>query len=99
MRPRKILLPCGIGFLFIAFAFVACSAGTARYSGMAPERAFALQGAYNPHFNTENYDRINDNPFQTARDNPLSTFSVPLPKPGACWWRMWRVRSSPWPRT
>jgi Ca-activated chloride channel family protein len=29
-----------------------------------------------PGFNTESYDRIVDNPFLRARDNPLSTFSI-----------------------
>jgi Ca-activated chloride channel family protein len=43
---------------------------------MAPPSAYAPQGAQNPDFNTESYDRINDNPFLVARDNPLSTFSV-----------------------
>ena len=61
MRPRRFLFAFGIGFLFAACTFVACSVGTARYSRMAPEPVFALHGAYNPNFNTENYDRSNDN--------------------------------------
>jgi Ca-activated chloride channel homolog len=35
-----------------------------------------LPGRYRPVDNTESYDRIVDNPFLRARDNPLSTFSV-----------------------
>ena len=35
-----------------------------------------LPGRYRPVDNTESYDRIVDNPFLGARDNPLSTFSV-----------------------
>jgi Ca-activated chloride channel family protein len=35
-----------------------------------------LRGRYHPVDNTESYDRIVDNPFLGARDNPLSTFSV-----------------------
>lgn len=30
----------------------------------------------NPNFNTEEYDRIYENPFLTVTDNPLSTFSI-----------------------
>ena len=36
----------------------------------------SLPGRYRPVDNTESYDRIVDNPFLGARDNPLSTFSV-----------------------
>ena len=35
-----------------------------------------IPGRYYAVDNTESYDRINDNPFLGARDNPLSTFSV-----------------------
>ena len=35
-----------------------------------------LRGRYRPVDNTESYDRLVDNPFLGARDNPLSTFSV-----------------------
>ena len=35
-----------------------------------------LPGRYRPVDNTESYDRIVDNPFLGARENPLSTFSV-----------------------
>ena len=35
-----------------------------------------LPGRHRPVDNTESYDRIVDNPFLGARDNPLSTFSV-----------------------
>jgi Ca-activated chloride channel homolog len=76
MRLRKSLLLSGIGLGFVVCGFLACSLGTARYARMAPPSAYVLQGVQNPNFNTENYDRINDNPFLTARDNPLSTFSV-----------------------
>src|SRR5262245_54044866 len=34
------------------------------------------QGAVSPKFNTEAYDRIVDNPFLAADQNPLSTFSI-----------------------
>lgn len=42
--------------------------------GAAPPQS--LPGRYRPVDNTESYDRIVDNPFLGARDNPLSTFSV-----------------------
>src|SRR5256885_632630 len=32
--------------------------------------------AVSPEFNTETYDRITDNPFLAADQNPLSTFSI-----------------------
>ena len=35
-----------------------------------------IPGRYRPVDNTESYDRVVDNPFLGARDNPLSTFSV-----------------------
>lgn len=33
-------------------------------------------GAFGSQFNTEAYDRVYDNPFLSARQNPLSTFSI-----------------------
>jgi Ca-activated chloride channel family protein len=59
----------GVGYGPIATSLgftVAGSAAAAQY----------LPGRYNPVDNTESYDRIVDNPFLGARDNPLSTFSV-----------------------
>ena len=76
MRLRTSILPFGIGLLPVVCGFLACSLGTARYSRIAPSSAYVLQAAQSPIFNTESYDRINDNPFLAARDNPLSTFSV-----------------------
>ncbi len=35
-----------------------------------------LPGRYDPDFNTEAYDRVIENPFLSAADNPLSTFSI-----------------------
>ena len=45
-------------------------------SGSANAYTQDLPGRYRPVDNTESYDRIVDNPFLGARDNPLSTFSV-----------------------
>lgn len=47
-------------------------------AGAPPGAAAAqnLPGRYRKPDNTESYDRIVDNPFLGARDNPLSTFSV-----------------------
>lgn len=35
-----------------------------------------LPGRYNPNFNTESYDSIQENPFLEVLKNPLSTFSI-----------------------
>ena len=50
------------------------AANPAIVAGAAPPQG--LPGRYRPVDNTESYDRIVDNPFLGARDNPLSTFSV-----------------------
>ena len=34
------------------------------------------EGGVSPEFNTEEYDRIYENPFKTAVENPVSTFSI-----------------------
>jgi Ca-activated chloride channel family protein len=75
MRARKLVLAsllvsAALGSLGL---FLAC--GVSYRAASAPD-AFALRGAFNPNFNTEDYDPIHDNPFLAARDNPLSTFSV-----------------------
>ena len=51
---------------------------TVRGSASIPPAATAqdLPGRYRRPNNTESFDRIVDNPFLGARDNPLSTFSV-----------------------
>ncbi len=33
-------------------------------------------GRFNPDFNTESYDKVEDNPFLAVQNNPLSTFSI-----------------------
>jgi Ca-activated chloride channel family protein len=50
------------------------AANSAIVAGAAPLQG--LPGRYRPVDNTESYDRIVDNPFLGARDNPLSTFSA-----------------------
>ena len=45
-------------------------------ANVSPAPPQELRGRYRPVDNTESYDRIGDNPFLGARDNPLSTFSV-----------------------
>ena len=42
----------------------------------ASELQFAADDAANRKFNTEAYDRIVENPFLSAKQNPLSTFSI-----------------------
>jgi Ca-activated chloride channel homolog len=76
MRLRKLVLLSSLSgsALMVVGVFLACS--PARYRMAPPPASYALPGAYNPSFNTESYDRINDNPFLAAHDNPLSTFSV-----------------------
>jgi hypothetical protein len=72
MRLWLSLVLCALVAVSLA-AFFACAR---QYSAPPMQAAYVLPGAYNPSFNTESYDRINDNPFLAARDNPLSTFSV-----------------------
>ncbi len=43
---------------------------------VAAEAETDLSGRYNPDFNTEEYDRIVENPFLSVVANPLSTFSI-----------------------
>jgi Ca-activated chloride channel family protein len=60
-------------------AATACSV-TGRSLAPAPPHYALADGAtaerLSPEQNTEAYDRIYDNPFLAARDNPLSTFSI-----------------------
>lgn len=49
---------------------------TATLNSIASESQFAADDAENQKFNTESYDRIVENPFLSAKQNPLSTFSV-----------------------
>jgi len=57
-------------------------------TGMPPQ---SLPGRYRRPDNTESYDRIVDNPFLGARDNPLSTFSVDVDR--ASYSNVWRFVS------
>ncbi len=54
----------------------ASRSATAVLRSTASERQFAADDAANPKFNTEAYDRIVENPFLSAKQNPLSTFSI-----------------------
>jgi Ca-activated chloride channel family protein len=45
-------------------------------SVVAAEAEMDLPGRYDPDFNTEEYDRIVENPFLSVVANPLSTFSI-----------------------
>jgi len=75
----RFIVWCGLlgGVALVALG-VACSPRFA--GGREPVRlspALAVSAAGQPVIgNTESYDRIADNPFLDARDNPLSTFSI-----------------------
>jgi Ca-activated chloride channel family protein len=77
---RTTLLCLTFGAALVA-AF-ACSRSTyeraspARLRRPPVRRAEAVTERAAPEMNTEAYDRITDNPFLAARDNPLSTFSI-----------------------
>ena len=58
----------------VSHVYGSTAANAAIGAGAAPPQG--LPGRYRPVDNTESYDRIVDNPFLGARDNPLSTFSV-----------------------
>ncbi len=49
---------------------------TAVLNSIDSESQFAADDAANLKFNTEAYDRIVENPFRSAKQNPLSTFSI-----------------------
>ncbi|MDD3981868.1 MAG: VWA domain-containing protein [Spirochaetia bacterium] len=51
-------------------------ASSAKAGGYIPEPPPSYSGQYASDFNTEEYDRIVDNPFLKALDNPVSTFSI-----------------------
>lgn len=61
--------------ILVPFAFYGCGSN-------APDAQFAAESAMDacmappPEFNTEEYDHITENRFLTAKDNPLSTFSI-----------------------
>jgi Ca-activated chloride channel family protein len=74
-RPAALLcLPAAVAAAMLAAAACSITASPAqRYYALAtrgPEEPPA------PGLDTEAYDRIYDNPFLAARDNPLSTFSI-----------------------
>jgi Ca-activated chloride channel family protein len=56
----------------LGLAAASCSLGS-RYAPQPPPMAFDFDAVRG---NTESYDRIEEQPFTTARDNPLSTFSI-----------------------
>ena len=58
----------------VSHVYGSTAANSAIVAGTAPLQG--LPGRYRPVDNTESYDRIVDNPFLGARDNPLSTFSA-----------------------
>jgi Ca-activated chloride channel family protein len=62
--------------LFCLGALVACGTYSASRSYPAAPPPFAASEGQVPGGNTESYDRIVENPFLAARDNPLSTFSI-----------------------
>jgi Ca-activated chloride channel homolog len=51
-------------------------AGKTGCAAAATERACDSPAVFGPQFNTEAYDRIYENSFLAARQNPLSTFSI-----------------------
>ncbi len=80
MKKRSCLLVCATSFVLAALLAVAC--GVRR--DMAPmaypsAQYLAMQDAQErpgEDFNTEAYDRIVENPFLAAAENPLSTFAI-----------------------
>jgi Ca-activated chloride channel family protein len=76
-RTIRIAVPC---LLTAALLGYACSNTYGRrYASAPPRYAMVAVGSTErpmPGMNTEAYDRITDNPFLAARDNPLSTFSI-----------------------
>ena len=77
---RSIRIAVPVLLTATALVYAACGARYERLSSMAPPRHARVTTAPgerpNAEMNTEAYDRINDNPFLAARDNPLSTFSI-----------------------
>jgi Ca-activated chloride channel family protein len=77
-RPARIFVPLTLVGLGAATLFAAC--GRHMYGGLRPAAYVAplpaLEPPTGPGFNTESYDRIDENPFLAARDNPVSTFSI-----------------------
>src|SRR4029079_6754583 len=72
----RIAVPC---LLTAALGYAACGTPSYRYAAAPPRYAIVAVGPIErpaPGMNTEAYDRITDNPFLAARDNPLSTFSI-----------------------
>jgi len=51
-------------------------ASSAKAGGFIPDPPPNYPSQFFPNFNTEEYDRIVDNPFLKALDNPVSTFSI-----------------------
>jgi len=73
--PRLLAL---IGIALTAFLLPACGGASSSKGRLAFKSAESqkLPDEANPEFNTAAYDRIIDNPFLAAKDNPLSTFSI-----------------------
>jgi Ca-activated chloride channel family protein len=68
-----------LGTTTVLVASLACSPRTAylRYASLQEgPPLLAPSSVENPRAGTESYDRIDDNPFLSARDNPVSTFSI-----------------------
>src|SRR5262245_25811083 len=83
-RSRHVALAVS-GSLAVALIAALLGAAACSYRGrpeaLASSRTAMAEGAPplerpDPNHNTEAYDRIYDNPFLAARDNPLSTFSI-----------------------
>jgi Ca-activated chloride channel family protein len=77
-RPTRVFVPLVLVGLGAATVFVACCSplrgGLRPAATYAPPLAF--EGPTPPGLDTESYDRIDENPFLAARDNPTSTFSI-----------------------
>src|SRR5262249_5130098 len=78
-RTRAITL-AGIGLGAASLLTCCYKAARTTFESAAPPVRYALMQAQpeadRPRGNTETYDKIDENAFVAARDNPLSTFSI-----------------------
>ena len=73
--PSALTMESGIIGGVVGGLPVAVSGG-AFHPGSTAAPAPYLPGRYNPNFNTEGYDHLDENPFRRVSADPLSTFSI-----------------------